>query len=92
MFIKFRLAVPKVDHSAACHLVTPLQDFKAFAKAALGVESHLIRKKTNHRAIRQCVKLHSFLLAELGLAGLSVSHNHFTYFGKELSSNCFNKS
>lgn len=92
MFIKVRLAVPKVDHSAACHLVTALQDFRAFAKAVLDVDSHLIMITTNHRAFRQCIKLHSFLLAELGLAGLLISHNSFAYFGKKLGSNCFDKS
>ena len=47
---------------------------RCFAKAELGVESHLILVKVNHREIRQYIKFQSFWLPEFGLAGLLTSY------------------
>lgn len=75
-FIKFSLAIPEIDGMTVL-LAVPwpcCRISKHFAKAGLGVESHLIMIQTNHKAVKQCVMLHSFLLVEPQLMWLPPLH------------------
>lgn len=72
MFIKFRCVVTDIDHSGSLWQHGTISRY--FAEAELGVDSHLILIKTNHREIRYYVKFQSFWLLEFGLAGLLTSY------------------
>lgn len=82
MIIKFRCVVILTQTTVAAGSCWQHGTISGcFAKAELGVESHLILVKANHREIRQYIKFQSFWLPEFGPAGLLTSYLILLFYG-----------